>query len=521
MAVSTVKQLDSLLLTLARFLNDNEISSDECRNRYDALPNPEKLTLGKLFKRRRKTKDRDNDKDTPLDGEETDDEENADGEEATDEENDDVNADIEGEADDEENSDNGKQADANSSAGEALRLFQVSACEIQLPLHATLKSCKEKKGPGPFFEALSRQFHTNRGIGATYFRIRQGEEKDILLQILRRFQLREMYLYAVRYRYHTGKSWRNNGILALAKEINSQCPYLQDSVAEVAKQLQHYVELGRGYDTWVVELGHPGYLFAMPLEVSETEYTKRLYRKHIPNASREFRDMGLDDVVSHWELGNLGEAVSKILEESSQPSKTYESGSWDTEGDVTYTFVAEQAHVPLLRPSEFAPSASKRPRFQPRDTSGGGHDTPPITVSDGSVSVSNTDDNRSEQSSEASSPSNATDPTEDGNLTEAIADIVQNQQTVTTGERAISLSQKPYLLHGSRTQVTSPPASSHGSLFPDENVSSADNHQQSSKEPRQSISSETGLTQDEVAASDISTPSTELIACIEQHGKCS
>ncbi|OJD26702.1 hypothetical protein ACJ73_01910 [Blastomyces percursus] len=427
MAVNTVEQLDSLLLTLARFLKDNEISPDEWRNRYDALPSTEKQILGKLFKQHRKTKNknRDSERDPSI----------------------------------EENSGNCKQAER-----ENLRLFQVSTCEVQSPLHATLKSCKEKKSPGPFFEALSRQIPINRGIGATYSRIRQDEEKDALLQILRRFQLRELYLYAVRYCYHTGKSWRNNGIPALTKEINTQCPDLQDSVAKINKQLQLYVELGRGYDAWVAELGHPGYLFALSLEVSETEYTKRLYRKHIPDASRRFRDLGLDDVVSYWELGNLGEAVSQFLEESSQPPKPYESDRWNTKGDVS-----------LKRRSEFTSSASKRLRFQSCDTRDEGHDTLPIPVNDGTVS--NTDDSRSEQFSEPSSTSNATDPTEVGNLTEAIANIVQNQQTNITGERAISLSQKLCHPHSSRTQVTSP-APSHSSLFPDENVSSTDNHQQ-------------------------------------------
>lgn len=177
--------------------------------------------------------------------------------------------------------------------------------------------------------------------------------------------------------------------------------------------------------------------------------------------------------------------------------------------------VAEQTPITHKRPHEFTVPASKRPRLLSRDTSDEGHGI--LTPADGSQCSA--DDNSNEQPTEESSASIATDPTEDGNLTEAIADIVQNQQTDTTGERAISLSQKPYLIHGSRTQVTSP-APSHGSLFPDESVSSAD-RQQSSEEPRQSVSSATGLTRDEAAAPNISAPSTELMACIENHGKCS
>ncbi|OJD11768.1 hypothetical protein ACJ73_09472 [Blastomyces percursus] len=166
--------------------------------------------------------------------------------------------------------------------------------------------------------------------------------------------------------------------------------------------------------------------------------------------------------------------------------------------------IAEQTPITQNEPQKCTIPASKRPRFLSHDTSGEEHSML-LTSADGSQPSA--DDNSSEQSTEESSASTATDPTEDGNL------IVQNQQTDTTGEPAISLSQKTYPLHGSRTQATSP-APSHSSLFHDESVYSAYNRQQPSEEPRQSISSAMGFNQDEAAASNDSTPSTELVACI-------
>lgn len=54
-------------------------------------------------------------------------------------------------------------------------------------------------------------------------------------------------------------------------EVKHQFLSLTASIDEIKKELGHYINLGRGYEAWVIEFGHPVYLIALPLDVSETE----------------------------------------------------------------------------------------------------------------------------------------------------------------------------------------------------------------------------------------------------------
>lgn len=147
--------------------------------------------------------------------------------------------------------------------------FAISTVTIAPSLRHILKRCR--RDPKVFFAELCQTFPTSGGWGAAFCKIRQGEGHADLLKIHRRFDLRNLYLQAVQCGYHTGKSWRWNARVSMAVEIKRQFPSLTASIDEIEKELGHYINLGRGYETWVTEFGHPAFLIALPLDVSETE----------------------------------------------------------------------------------------------------------------------------------------------------------------------------------------------------------------------------------------------------------
>ncbi|OJD28185.1 hypothetical protein ACJ73_00422 [Blastomyces percursus] len=324
-------ELYRLLVTLAHFWKENEkfISLEECRN---VLPDPERLALSRLTRtlrgsRQRPSKNNKGDSNQDASSDKADSpEEEAD----LSEESDVSESDVSEEADssEEEVNPSGGEADVCEKANcgsvwnSRRRLPQVSAVEIPYSLQATLESCKKEKGPRPFFAALSQALPIDGGLVAAYCKLRRCEAKKDILKIHRRFDLRNFYVLAVKYGYYSQKGWRRGAREVLAQEIKAQYPS-SGSVEEIGKSLRLYVELGRGYDAWVTEFGLSGCLVALPLEISETEYTNRGFRKHIPEESRRLRALGLDKVVKTWKLDRLGEDISKELEERFRPPRAY------------------------------------------------------------------------------------------------------------------------------------------------------------------------------------------------------
>ncbi|KAL2359042.1 hypothetical protein RJZ56_008127 [Blastomyces dermatitidis] len=392
-------ELYRLLVTLTRFWKENEkfISLEECRN---VLQDPERLALSRLTRSLRgsrqrplkNNKKRDNKQgsccdevDSPEEGAElseqadsSEEEVNPSGEEAN------PSGDPSG-----EEADSCERTNCASSSNTRRRLPQVSAIDIPYSLRPILKSCNKEKGPRPFFEALPQAFPTDGGLVAAFWKLRRCEETMDILKIHRRFGLRNFYVLAVKYGYYSQKGWRRGAMRVLAQDIKVQHP-LSGNVDVISESLRLYVELGRGYDAWVTELGLSGYLVALPLEVSETEYTNRGFRKYIPEEAKRLRALGLDKVVKKWKLGHLGEGISRELEERFRPPRAYTSSNQKRKADE---FIEQRRYRP--------------PPEKNQDTR-----VPPIPVSNGNVSCD--DDTNSHQSFEESrrNPTSAADPTE-------------------------------------------------------------------------------------------------------------
>ncbi|OQE10122.1 hypothetical protein PENFLA_c001G04173 [Penicillium flavigenum] len=126
--------------------------------------------------------------------------------------------------------------------------------------------------PGYFFTASEPHFSPIQGgVPDAFYRLYQKEGCRDLLEIHRRFELRNLLLLVVDLGYHTGEKWVWGALNDLPAEIKAQSPLLTLTTPEIKKYLDHYVRLGRAYDKWVQMFGDPGYLIALPLMVSETE----------------------------------------------------------------------------------------------------------------------------------------------------------------------------------------------------------------------------------------------------------
>lgn len=276
--------LENLLITLARFLHENEkvLSLEEYRGCYDKLPNGEReyierlpQTLEHLFGNKggkgRKGADR-------REGDNEDDDESDESDESVDEEDRDGGWLDEGEDNGvDEREDNDAECAGGSREKEVTswtnrrRLPSISKLTIPSSIYNILESCKIEKGPGPFFKALSQKdIPTNGGLIGAYIKIRRCKEIDHIVKIHRRFDLRNFYLLATEYRYCSKNGLIKGGMSTLAEEIRSQDPSM-GTIENIDKSLRSIIQLGRGYDAWVSELGHPGYLIALPLHISETE----------------------------------------------------------------------------------------------------------------------------------------------------------------------------------------------------------------------------------------------------------
>ncbi|KAM5436601.1 hypothetical protein McanCB21832_002336 [Microsporum canis] len=106
--------------------------------------------------------------------------------------------------------------------------------------------------------------------GAVFNKLQQNKENKDTQTIKRRFDLRSLYKFAVSRHYHSGKRWREGGSRSLASDICKDVP--NNDVDAVEKELQHLIHLGRGFEAWVKQLGGPGYLLLLPLEICETKY---------------------------------------------------------------------------------------------------------------------------------------------------------------------------------------------------------------------------------------------------------
>lgn len=283
---TVVTEVDTLLSKLARLLRENEktLSLEKCRDRFNLLSDVEKSALDKFIgilsrQRQRKSTKK---KKVVSDDESRSLEDNVSSECNTCLSDEEIFPDENSSHDDECNitDDEGNPTEHESNVfddkgGSSIEHtlsntnFAISAVKIAPSLRDILKRCR--RDPKIFFEELSQTFPTSGAWGAAFCKIRQGKGHADLLQIHRRFDLRNLYLQAVQCGYHTGKSWRWNACITMALEIKHQYPSLPASIDEIKKELDHYINLGRGYEAWAIEFRHPAYLIALPLDISETE----------------------------------------------------------------------------------------------------------------------------------------------------------------------------------------------------------------------------------------------------------
>ncbi|KAI1935735.1 hypothetical protein LOZ57_006873 [Ophidiomyces ophidiicola] len=327
-----VEELKARLLALAKFLSDNNetLSTEECRNCYRTLPDLEKTSLKRLTqtpRRRREKNDRSVDKSADVSGRLDSTQEGAGYESQTN--------------DSEERTDASETSEAEGGSTQKTikttvtqfqrRLPEVSTVEIPSPLHAILERC-QAEGPRPFLKPQLQCLSKEKGLVAAFYRLDQSEGVRDALVISRRFYLHSFYVSIVKQGYHSGKQWRRGASNSLSKVIGTRYPSL-GSIAEIKNKLCRYVEIGRGYDAWVTELGNLGCLIALPLGVYETEYTNRQFRKYIPQEAQRLRELGLDKVVKTSNLQPIGEAISKKLQDNFRPSKAYFSNKRTAESN--------------------------------------------------------------------------------------------------------------------------------------------------------------------------------------------
>lgn len=268
-------EVDEFFSKLVQFLRENEkyLSQEACRDRFNALRGDDKSTLERLagmLRRRRRRKlpesiydddDNNNGDDGSLEHDTSEHDSVSNDSDRQSEEESDLHAKETNPSEDESNvTENGSLSGTN---------FKNSSVTIRRPLCEILRRCKRDQKA--FFEELHQNLPTSGGFGVSFCRIRQTGQRSDLLAIYKRFDLRNLYLRAVHFGYHTGKSWRWNARKQLAAEIKDENPRIPTSLDQISEELHYYVELGRGYEAWVEKLGHPGYLIALPLDVSETE----------------------------------------------------------------------------------------------------------------------------------------------------------------------------------------------------------------------------------------------------------
>ncbi|KAJ5240669.1 uncharacterized protein N7469_002260 [Penicillium citrinum] len=159
------------------------------------------------------------------------------------------------------------------------------------------------------------------GLKSAFFEIYYEREDAELLEIYRRFKLRNFYLLAVDLDYHTGERWCRKASTKLARELAQKQPPLDAKEADLKRCLDDYVRLGRKYDRWATELGGQGYLIALPLDITEREYTDRHFSKSFPLAIRKLREGGIDRIVKEHGYDKLGNHISEQLRTQSWPSE--------------------------------------------------------------------------------------------------------------------------------------------------------------------------------------------------------
>ncbi|EDN05430.1 hypothetical protein I7I51_09017 [Histoplasma capsulatum] len=330
-----VAQLGSLLNQLAHFLNENEkyLSPDIYKFCYHSLPALEKLTLSKIVAilhtgdQNRSTDDRQDVCGWHNHGDTSSDSSNDAGGSLGNLTYSSGDKELSSDAEDSfgnltySSGDKELSSDAGGSSGGVVtnvyKVFKLSVATIPGTLQEVLKEWT--KNHETFFEDQPQNVPKASGWGALFRKIHQCEVNADVLRIRRRFDLFYFFQSIQNCGYHDGNRWVYRARNTLAKKVIKQSPSLQLKVNTIDSQLDLWAELGRGYDEWVKEFEHPGCLLLLPLNVSETEYTERRYRKYKNSAAQHLINIGFQNVMREWNLHALGNSIVQGLKERYQP----------------------------------------------------------------------------------------------------------------------------------------------------------------------------------------------------------
>ncbi|EDN04286.1 hypothetical protein I7I51_02652 [Histoplasma capsulatum] len=307
-----IAQLGSLLNQLAHFFNENEeyLSPDIYKFCYHSLPALEKLTLSKIVAilhtgdQNRSTDDRQDVCGSHNHG--------------------DTSSGLTGGSLGNltySSGDKELSSDAGGSSGGVVtnvyKVFKLSVATIPGTLQEVLKEWT--KNHETFFEDQPQNVPKASGWGALFRKIHQCEVNADVLRIRRRFDLYYFFQSIQNCGYHDGNRWVYRARNTLAKKVIKQSPSLQLKVNNIESKLDLWAELGRGYAEWVMEFnGHPGCLLLLPLDVSETEYTERRYRKHKKSAAQHLIKIGFQNVMCERDLYALGDSIVQGLKDRHQ-----------------------------------------------------------------------------------------------------------------------------------------------------------------------------------------------------------
>lgn len=163
-----------------------------------------------------------------------------------------------------------KQSIEFGESGSGAKKFSNYQLSISQKLRENLAQCANR--PECFWEKIGKSpASMSAGLKSAFFEIYYEREDAELLEIYRRFKLRNFYLLAVDLDYHTGERWCRKASTKLARELAQKQPSLDAKEADLKRCLDDYVRLGRKYDRWATELGGQGYLIALPLDITERE----------------------------------------------------------------------------------------------------------------------------------------------------------------------------------------------------------------------------------------------------------
>lgn len=107
-----------------------------------------------------------------------------------------------------------------------------------------------------------------KSLSGLYSSLRQEEHARAITEVRRRFKHVAIFRGVKDAGYHTGERWVRGAKSQLTATLRSE--QVVDADKEIEKNLERYVELGQGFNTWSHALGGDGYLLLLPMNLPES-----------------------------------------------------------------------------------------------------------------------------------------------------------------------------------------------------------------------------------------------------------